>query len=873
MNIPSISNNILELYPVLIPGWITPIKPADRADGGIPKSIYDGNPLGLQVVIDPWTERQFFQDPKAEFDSVALYLNDDEPPVASHTVQPGDEHKRIPLYVPHKRLKHGTNRLYYVVTRLGGHPQPSRDLDVLYHLQGPIDLVLEIPGDVVTDGISAERAAQGVKFTFKYTGPELYDLMRLQIGNHAFDLEVTHPGGEVSMTLYTADFEKTGDGKLTVYFRVTDQLGNFEISDSTALDIHLAVPFEPPAPTVRGQTGNTFKPTLPEIMVLIPGASLLPDDKLSVQWTGATAAAGGSYTSPLQLVSEGLQITVPLSVLAFSLGKTVTVTYTVIRNAVPRISLPLLLNIEALPDSSLILPVILDADNNGAGPQFDVSKLTANATYRMGVWPLIATGQYVWLRLKGTNADGSDYNLQIHTAPGSMVSDKWLDQGYYERSIAFAGLRNLKDGSTLRMEFKAALGKSTNESEAVPFPVRTYTIRAIRDAQLTFVNQPYLKKYNDLVEDIVLSSRTTQGAPAPNEKITLNLPAGFTYADNGNGSRDFWTDNNGILIVSGVKAKGNPGTYNLIAFSGTNTATGRLTIVGYTEMVRVLTPIGIAITLDGLRVLTITNSSTIGVYDSANLALIKTTILTDYPTHAAITPNSLRAFLTSRNVIFVIDMLNLSVIKTIGSETIHYPTGVAITPDGAHAFVSSFSGSSVSVINIQSLSVIKTIFIGINSRPTEIAITPDGKQAFVIDSFNQSVSIIDTDSFLVIKTIALLTQGSLTSIGITPDGLHAFVVASTANKVIVIDVPDQSVKKTLSVMRGSRNIAIAPEGRHVFLTSHGSYSAVSVIDTVSLEMIVDASLPAMGVLGIAITPDGTRAIACNNSYLTVIAAG
>jgi len=478
MNIPSISNNILELYPVLIPGWITPIKPADRADGGIPKSIYDGNPLGLQVVIDPWTERRFFQDPKAEFDSVALYLNDDEPPVASHTVQPGDEHKRIPLYVPHNLLKHGTNRLYYVVTRLGGHPQPSRDLDVLYHLQGPIDLVLEIPSDVVTNGISAERAAQGVKFTFKYTGHELYDLVRLQIGNQSFDLEVTHPGGEVSMTLYTADFEKTGDGKLTVYFRVTDQLGNFEISDSTTLDIHLAVPFEPPAPTVRGQTGNTFKPTLPEIMVLIPGASLLPDDKLSVQWTGATAAAGGSYTSPLQLVSEGLQIMVPLSVLAFSLSKTVTVTYTVIRNAVPRTSLPLLLNIEALPDSSLILPVILDADNNGEGPEFNVWNLTSNAIYRMGVWPLIAKGQYVWLRLKGTNADGSDYNLQIHTAPGSMVSDKWLEQGYYERSIDLAGLRNLKDGSTLRMEFKAAFGKSTNESEAVVFPVRTYTIKS-----------------------------------------------------------------------------------------------------------------------------------------------------------------------------------------------------------------------------------------------------------------------------------------------------------------------------------------------------------------------------------------------------------
>jgi len=292
MDTHSISNKIFELYPLLITGWITPIKPADRADGGIPKSIYDGNLLGLQVVIDPWTERQFFQDPKAEFDSVALYLNDDEPPVASHTVQPGDEHKPIPLYVPHKRLQHGTNRLYYVVTRLGGHPQPSRDLDVLYHLQGPIDLVLEIPSDVVTDGISAERAARGVKFTFKYTGPELYDLVRLQIGNHAFDLEVTHPGAELSMTLYTADFEKTGDGKLTVYFRVTDQLGNFEVSDSTTLDIHLAVELTAPTITSVQDESNWHIPD--------GGHTVYPDITLT-----GSAPAGQEVEVFLGAVSQG----------------------------------------------------------------------------------------------------------------------------------------------------------------------------------------------------------------------------------------------------------------------------------------------------------------------------------------------------------------------------------------------------------------------------------------------------------------------------------------------------------------------------------------------------------------------------------------
>ncbi|MGP6422470.1 hypothetical protein ACTZGP_27290, partial [Pseudomonas putida] len=241
------------------------------------------------------------------------------------------------------------------------------------------------------------------------------------------------------------------------------------------------------------------------LTVNIDSQDLLLSDLLSVTWTGAPGtAAGGSHTTPARPISETtLTIELPVTVLAFNLGKTVTVTYTVTRNGAPRTSLPLLLKVGTLPDSSLILPVIMDADDDGAGSQFDVSKLTANATYRMGVWPLIATGQYVWLRLKGTNADGSDYNLQIHTAPGSMVSAQWLNQGYYERSIAFAGLRNLKDGSPLTMEFKAAFGKSTDESEAVVFPVRTYTIKALEDVR------PEITRVEDSKGNEILPGGTT----------------------------------------------------------------------------------------------------------------------------------------------------------------------------------------------------------------------------------------------------------------------------------------------------------------------------------------------------------------------------
>ncbi|MGX9378745.1 YncE family protein [Pseudomonas sp. JQ36] len=729
---------------------------------------------------------------------------------------------------------------------------------------------LTIPRPVVKPWVANDEA------TWKWVG----DISGEEPGSRTFNAVTAQQDWVINLdaAFVAQHIEPNRGSKITVRYQLWRHATD-ETSLSNPLVFTVGVALELLAPWIKENNGDSaLNPLLVRdtLTIVVPdNSALLPTDEIIATWTGAQGTpAGGSHTSAPRPLGSNREFAIPNSVVAFNLNKDVKVSYVVIRDGKPLPSLVFDLTVLSMPQNELLKPIIKDADNDGEGPEFNVGNLTSNATYRMGVWPLIATGQYVWLRLKGTNADGSDYNLQIHTAPGSYVTDQWIAQGYYERSIALEGLKNLKDGSPLTMEFKAAFGKNTNESEAVDFPVRTYTVKATHEAELTFINQPYLKKYNDLVEDIVLNSSTTQGVPVPNEKITLNLPAGFTYADNGNGSRDFWTDNNGMLTVSGVKAKGNPGTYNLIAVSGTKTATARLTIVGYTELVAHNTSAkNIAITADGLRVLTVDNSYSVGLYDAVNLSQIKTTRIGDYPTHAAITPDGSRAFITSRNILFVIDMLNLSVIKTIGIETIPYPFGVAITPDGAHTFVSAFNGSSVSVINVQSLSVIKTIFTGANSRPSEIAITPDGKQAFVIDSLNQSVSIIDTKSYLVTKTIALLTQGSLTAIGITPDGLYAFIVASAANKVVVIDVPSQSVKKNISVMRGSKHIAIAPGGRHVFLTSHDTFSAVSVIDTVSLEVILDAHLPAMGVMGIAITPDGTRAIACNNKYLTVIAAG
>ena len=138
-------NDLFVLYPVIIPGWITPVRPAGLADGGIPQSLYDGQQQGLECLIDPWTELQRKSWTMAADDRADLYVNDDPTPVAGKTVEPGEEQDRIPLRIPHGQLIHGVNRLHYKVTRPGQNAEDSRNLYVLYHLRAP--------GDPAPDGL------------------------------------------------------------------------------------------------------------------------------------------------------------------------------------------------------------------------------------------------------------------------------------------------------------------------------------------------------------------------------------------------------------------------------------------------------------------------------------------------------------------------------------------------------------------------------------------------------------------------------------------------------------------------------------------------------------------------------------------------
>ncbi|WLH65391.1 hypothetical protein [Pseudomonas sp. FP2300] len=266
---------------------------------------------------------------------------------------------------------------------------------------------------------------------------QLLDAQGVQLFEDSKILNALNAGRDVEFPLNAAFvqqyFEAHRGEELTADYNILRfETGRYSYSNplefviGTALDLH--------APSVKEADGATLNPVNAKdtLTIEVPvNDDLLPTDKLKVTWTGAPGTpAEGSYTSGESLVSDGLAIEIPNSVVAFNLDKSVTVSYVIIRGSEDPIPSPDFdLAVQPLKQDDLLMakPKILQAAGNGEGLELDLSAIHSDVICGLGIWPLIAVGQDVWLRLKGTKADGTaNYNwISGHHHPegrGSMKS-------------------------------------------------------------------------------------------------------------------------------------------------------------------------------------------------------------------------------------------------------------------------------------------------------------------------------------------------------------------------------------------------------------------------------------------------------------------
>ncbi|MGX9379111.1 hypothetical protein [Pseudomonas sp. JQ36] len=332
---------------------------------------------------------------------------------------------------------------------------------------------LTIPRPVVKPWVANDEA------TWKWVG----DISGEEPGSRTFNAVTAQQDWVINLdaAFVAQHIEPNRGSKITVRYQLWRHATN-ETSLSNPLVFTVGVALELLAPSIKENNGDSaLNPLLVRdtLTIVVPdNTALLPNHAISVTWTGADGTpAGGSHTSVPRAVSEGLEFAIPNSVVAFNLGKQVKISYVVIIDGHPTPSRVFDLTVQAMPQSALASPTIEQADNDGVGPELHTGNLT-QASVRMGDWPLIALNQYVWLRLHGTNADGSAYLREIWSAPTAGTNPDWIADQFFTAPLPADELNALQDDSSLELAFKAALGQSTVESEAVEFPVRTYTIKS-----------------------------------------------------------------------------------------------------------------------------------------------------------------------------------------------------------------------------------------------------------------------------------------------------------------------------------------------------------------------------------------------------------
>jgi len=271
-----------------------------------------------------------------------------------------------------------------------------------------------------------------------------------------------------------------------------------EFSVGVALENPLPLPQMPQAPGTGASV--TLAPLDAQTGARVIVAYTGMNEKHSIKLTVLGTPGAGSPDIPVKpgVISGSVEFLIPAEAVAANIGnsaKNFTLQYEVSGTSkIP--SETLTVTVMPLPAAELDKLSIVQAE----GDELDLSKVTAGATLRAGVWAFMKHGQPVWAALIGKTAQGAAHNHVIWRVPGSSVSQTWINAGKYEQAVPYSYLKDLGHGSDLEIHLKAALTLSEVEADAIVGPVKRYRVKTTTEEEIddlttfTFANLNGWKK-------------------------------------------------------------------------------------------------------------------------------------------------------------------------------------------------------------------------------------------------------------------------------------------------------------------------------------------------------------------------------------------
>ncbi|MEP6620732.1 MAG: hypothetical protein ABJE47_15515 [bacterium] len=239
---------------------------------------------------------------------------------------------------------------------------------------------------------------------------------------------------------------------------------------------------------------------------------------------------------------------------------------------------------------------------------------------------------------------------------------------------------------------------------------------------------------------------------------------------------------------------------------------------------------------------------------AAGMLALMAMVSADGPTGTLVVSNM------NDNTVTVLDVASGRVLATL--PTGEGPHEVAASHDGRWAVVSNYGvrgkpGHTLTVVDIMHLSVARTIDLGSYQRPHGMAFFPGDTLLAVTCQTSKAVLLVDLRTDVVVGTVP--TNGLVSHmLAMSSDGARLFTANMADGTITQLDVAGRAAMSVIPTAKSDEGIAISPDGSTVFVGSNAD-SIVVVVDVKQGQVI--ETLRGFGLpYRMAVSPDGRRAV-------------